>query len=116
MVAEELFFGEHGTGPSSDLTTATSLAAQMVGSFGMGRNLISFEAVQDGAFSSSNIVGKVLATEEGRAEVEDLLRRLKSEVTEILGENRHLIQALRDELMVREELLGDEILQVLENA
>jgi ATP-dependent Zn protease len=116
MVAEELYFGEHGTGPSSDLTTATSLAAQMVGAFGMGRNLISFEAVQDGAFSSSNLVGKVLATEEGRAEVEDILRRLKSEVTSILGENRHLIQALRDELMIREELLGDEILQVLENA
>ena len=116
LVAEELFFGEHGTGPSSDLTTATSLAAQMIGAFGMGNNLISFEAVRDGAFSSSNIVGKVLATEAGREEVEDLLRRLKSEVTSILGENRHLIQALRDELLVREELLGDEILRVLKNA
>ncbi|MDP9227151.1 MAG: AAA family ATPase, partial [Actinomycetota bacterium] len=31
MAAEQLFFGESGTGPSSDLSAATSLAAQMVG-------------------------------------------------------------------------------------
>ena len=37
MVAEELFFGEAGTGPSGDLQAATTAAAQMVGSLGHGR-------------------------------------------------------------------------------
>ena len=47
MVAEELFFGESTTGPSSDLQYATGAAATMVGSLGMGGSLISYEAVAD---------------------------------------------------------------------
>ncbi|MBI3647469.1 MAG: AAA family ATPase [Actinobacteria bacterium] len=35
LVAEEMCFGESGTGPANDLATATDLAARMVGSFGM---------------------------------------------------------------------------------
>src|SRR3989337_2165296 len=52
MCAEELFFGEHGTGPSSDLLAATSLGAQMIGSFGMGRSLRSYQAVRNGRHRS----------------------------------------------------------------
>ena len=115
MVAEELFFGESGTGPSSDLTAATSLAAQMVGSFGMGKHLISYDAVNHG-LQSSNLVAKVLSNDETRREVEDILRDRKSEVTQIIGENRPLVEALRDALLDHEELLGDEILSVLEGA
>ena len=39
LVAEEMCIGESGTGPGGDLATATSLAAQMVGSFGMAGSL-----------------------------------------------------------------------------
>src|SRR2546428_5971520 len=35
MAAEELFLGETGTGPGSDLSSATAVAALMVGSLGM---------------------------------------------------------------------------------
>ena len=38
MTAEELFFGESGTGPGGDLMAATTLAAQMVGSLRHGRD------------------------------------------------------------------------------
>ena len=48
MVAEELFFGERSSGVASDLKYATTLAAQMVGSLGMGDTLVSYEAVQAG--------------------------------------------------------------------
>src|SRR4029453_12063339 len=51
LVAEEMCFGESGTGPGGDLATATQLAARMVGSFGMAGSLISYEAVADGPFS-----------------------------------------------------------------
>ena len=114
MVAEELFFGESGTGPSADLRAATTLAAQMVGSYGMGSQLISFDALDNGVHSSPNIVAKVLNSEEGRHEVDELLTRIKLEVTTWLRENKDLVEGLRDALLEREELLGDEIHEVLD--
>jgi ATP-dependent Zn protease len=116
MAAEKLLFGETGTGPSSDLTAATSVAAQMVGSFGMGRSLISYDALDNGMPMSPNIVAKVLNNDETREEVEALLQRQREEVTELLAQNLDLVEALRDALQEREELMGDEILEVLEDA
>jgi cell division protease FtsH len=114
MCAEEIFFGEHGTGPSSDLVAATSLGAQMVGSFGMGRSLVSYEAVDNGAHSSPNIVAKVLSNDDTKREVEDLLVDQKNQVRYRLERNRDLVEALRDALLEQEELLGDDIRMVLE--
>jgi ATP-dependent Zn protease len=116
MAAEEIFFGESGTGPSSDLTAATTLAAQMVGSFGMGSSLVSYEAVENGGHSAPNIVAKVLTGDDTKKEVEDMLHRHRDQVRYLLENNRHLVEALRDALLEREELLGDEIREVLEKA
>jgi ATP-dependent Zn protease len=116
MAAEQLFFGETGTGPSSDLSAATSVAAQMVGSFGMGRSLISYDAVDNGMHMSPNIVAKVLSNDDTRTEVEELLRDQREEVTALLAQNLDLVEALRDALQDQEELMGDEILGVLEEA
>ncbi|MBW3668664.1 MAG: AAA family ATPase [Actinobacteria bacterium] len=114
MVAEELFFGESGTGPSGDLQAATSAAAQMVGSFGMGGSLVSLEAA--GGMPGANIVSKVLASDTGREAVEAILETAKAAVTRSLQENRHLVEALRDALLERDELVGQEILDVLRGA
>ncbi|MEA2487506.1 MAG: cell division protease FtsH [Actinomycetota bacterium] len=116
MAAEQLFFGESGTGPSSDLTTATQMAAQMVGSYGMGKSLISYEAFSSDVRSSANLVAKVLSNDDARKEVEELLQLHKDQVAYVLDNNRDLIEALRDALFEREELLGDEILNVLKEA
>jgi ATP-dependent Zn protease len=115
MTAEEIFFGESGTGPGGDLAHATRIAAQMVGSFGMAGSLVSFEAVEPGPISQG-IVGKVLANEDARASVERLLDQAKAQVFTLLDANRHLVIALRDELLDREELVGDEIIDVLVEA
>jgi ATP-dependent Zn protease len=115
MTAEELFFGESGTGPSGDLQSATTLAAQMVGSFGMAGTLLSFDAVQGNAITSG-IVAKVLADEEARRSVERILEQAKSDVRNLLDANRHLVVALRDELLLQEELIGDDIIEVLTKA
>ncbi|MGH2774581.1 MAG: AAA family ATPase [Actinomycetota bacterium] len=114
MCAEELFFGEHGTGPSSDLLAATSLGAQMIGSFGMGRSLVSYEAVSNGAHSTPNIVAKVLSNDDTKREVEDMLVDQKNQVRYKFEHNRDLIEALRDALLEKEELLGDDIRGVIE--
>jgi ATP-dependent Zn protease len=60
LAAEEVFFGESGTGPASDLQHATTLAAQMVGSFGMAGSLVSYDAIAEGPIGSKNLVGGVL--------------------------------------------------------
>ncbi|HTG47540.1 MAG TPA: AAA family ATPase [Actinomycetota bacterium] len=116
LVAEELCYGESGTGPGADLAHATSLAAQMVGSFGMAGSLISYEAVADGPLSRSNLVGKVLANPETKQRVEDILEAQRERVREVLDANRDVHGALRDALIERDELVRDEILDVIEKA
>jgi cell division protease FtsH len=111
MVAEELFFGESGTGPSGDLDAATKAAAQMVGQLGMGGSLVSLDAAAVG--TGANIVSKVLSNDQSREALERILDDAKASVTEMLERNRHLVEALRDALLEHEELVGDEITAVL---
>lgn len=116
LVSEELFLGESGTGPASDLAGATALAAQMVGSFGMAGSLISFDAIAEGPIGSKNLVGKVIADRDGKGRVEDILATQKQRVGALLAENRDVVEALRDALIERDELVGDEILVVIEKS
>jgi cell division protease FtsH len=116
LAAEEVFFGESGTGPASDLQHATTLAAQMVGSFGMAGSLISYDAIAEGPIGSKNLVGKVLADAEGRARVEEIFTDQRARVTKLLEENRDVVVALRDALIARDELIGEEIVQTIEIA
>jgi ATP-dependent Zn protease len=110
LVAEELFFGERTSGVASDLKYATSLGAQMVGSMGMGDTLLSYEAVQAGP---SNLTAKVLSTDEGRSAVAELLEAARTEVAALIEGNRRVVEALRDALLERDELVGDEIADVI---
>ncbi|MEX0753770.1 MAG: AAA family ATPase [Actinomycetota bacterium] len=116
LVSEELFLGESGTGPAADLASATELAAKMVGAFGMAGSLISYEALQNGPLSSSNLVAKVLGDADGKQRVEDILTQQKQVVTALLEENRDVVMALRDALLDEDELLGRDILTVIEKA
>jgi len=116
LVAEEMFFGETGTGPAADLQHATTLAAQMVGSFGMAGSLISFDAIAEGPIGSKNLVGKVLSDGDGKARVEEILAEQREKVTKLLEENRDVVVALRDSLIARDELIGEEIIQQIEIA
>jgi ATP-dependent Zn protease len=116
QVAEELFFGDVSTGPAGDLMYATNIAAQMVGSAGMTDTLVSYAAVQSSGFSDTNLVGRVLGDSDGRRRVEEMLQRQKVVVRGLLDENQHLVAALRDALLDRHELIGNEIVAVLEKA
>ncbi len=116
MVAEEEFLGESGTGPASDLAAATELATHMVGSLGMAGSLISYDAMVDGPLSSKNLTGKVLSDADGKARVEQILEAQRARAREVLTERRHVIEALRDALVERDELVGGEITDVIEAA
>lgn len=114
--SEQIFFGEVSTGPASDLSYATTVAAQMIGACGMGDSLVSLQSVKESAITSTNLVGKVLADSTSRAELESLLDQNREVVARLITENKHLVEALRDALLDRHELVGTEILDVLEEA
>jgi ATP-dependent Zn protease len=114
LAAEEVFFGEISSGPSGDLMAATTLTAQMIGSLGMDGTLFSYEAVQ--MPSAANIVAKVSSSDDGKARIEERLAAARLRARAMLAENRHVVEALRDALLDRHELIGDEILDVINGA
>jgi ATP-dependent Zn protease len=116
MCAEELYFDESGTGPSSDLATATQVACEIVGAAGMAGSLVSLAAVQNSPLNDSNLVGRVLADHETRPLIDELLGRSKVRVRALLDANRHILEALRDALLERDELIGEQIVAVCEAA
>jgi ATP-dependent Zn protease len=113
MVAEEIFFGETTSGAAGDLQAATTAAAQMVGSLGMAGTLFSWEAVITGP---ANLAAKVASSDELRERVEAVLGESRLRVREVLNANRHVVEALRDALLERDELLGDDIAAVISAA
>ena len=110
LVAEELFFGQTSTGPASDLAAATRTAAQMVGAAGMTGSLVSFAA------TGQDLVRSVLGDPAARAQLEEVLDTSRDSVLTLLSRNRHLVEALRDALLERHELVGNQITDVLETA
>ncbi|CAN5192030.1 AAA family ATPase [soil metagenome] len=111
--AEEIWFGSASTGPGSDLAAATRTACEIVGLHGMGGSLVSLAAVQQNSLSVTNIVGQVLQDRETRPQVDRLLHESLDRTTAVLEANRHLVEALRDALLDRDELIGEAITDVL---
>ncbi len=113
LVAEELYFGEISSGPSGDLKAATTLAAQMIGSLGMAGSLFSYEAMHR---PNTDIVTRVTSGDDGKAAIEQMLDTARAEVRVMLAEHHAVVEALRDALLERHELIGDEILEVIHHA
>jgi hypothetical protein len=81
----------------------------------MGGTLVSFDAVESGPMSAG-IVAKVLANDDARKRLEVLLAEAKETARRLLAEHRHLVEALVGSLIERNELVGDEITNLLEQA
>jgi ATP-dependent Zn protease len=115
MVAEEHWFDEVSTGPAADLAAATSIGAQMIGSCGMGASLISVAATGSGLMGSG-LVEKVLNDKAARAELDTLLMSSCDVARDIVTRHPEVVEALRDALLERDELVGAEIAGVIEEA
>jgi ATP-dependent Zn protease len=114
MVAEERWFDEVSTGPASDLAAATTMGAQMIGACGMGNSLISVAAAGNG-FLEGNLVDKVLGDKDARAELDELLSGSCEAAKAIVEAHPEVVEALRDALLERDELVGSEITDVIES-
>jgi cell division protease FtsH len=106
--AEKIWFGETTTGVSADLKQATWAAATMVGHFGMGRELYSFGTIPDELAGGSS-VGALLRDGEVREEANGILLEARSEIEELLREKSAIVEGVRDALLEREEIVGEEI-------
>jgi cell division protease FtsH len=105
-VAEHVWYGQVTSGPSSDLQAATLRAALYVGMYGMGRSLISASLDADQLESA---IGATLGDRDRRKEVDALLNECRDNVRNLLLKKRHVVDGVRDALLEREELVGDEI-------
>ena len=112
LVAEDIWYGQTTTGPSSDLETATRLAAAYVGLFGMGKSLISVGAIQP-SMMDGDPIRNVLSDPERRTEIDDLLNSCRRQVRQLLESKRHVVEGIREALLEREELIGDEIEELM---
>ena len=120
--AYENYRRRRATDASMRITSTASIVAMaiclsaMVGSFGMAGTLLSFDAIEAGPINQG-IVAKVLGDDEARRSVERILEQAKSDVRNLLDSHRHLVIVLRDAVPPQtEELVGDEILDVLQLA
>jgi ATP-dependent Zn protease len=113
MAAEEIFTGESGANVATDLASATSLGADMVGRLGMASSLVSLAT---GPIRRTDFVKRVIDDPRTRKELEALLRDTKRDTMRLMLENRHLIVAVREALLRKDELSAEEIHRVLDEA
>ncbi len=110
MVAEEMYVGESSSGPMSDLQGATDLAFRYVTHYGLGSQLTSLALLRSGG---GNDLDAALRDEKIRDEIEAILQRCKREVRALLEEQRPALEAVRDRLLERGEITGDEFRMIL---
>jgi len=121
--AEQIFYGtdEVSLGATQDLKQSNSLAQQMIGNYGMGRQLETF--YNDNVGSDRNpFLGRTLGTgykySEKIKEISDketlvLVNSAYQKAKKILTENRPMVNKLVDELVKKNTLLGGEVYELL---
>jgi cell division protease FtsH len=112
--SEQLFFGEVSSGPAGDLVAATKIAAQMVGTFGFGKSLVSMAAEPSGPLNGG-LVSTVMGDRQMRADAEKLLAEAYADSEAVLRRHNAVVTALAEALVERRELIGSEIIEVIES-
>lgn len=125
LASERVFYGENSAGVSHDLMTATSLACQMVGTWGMGPDplpsdlsrraanlgeaLISRAEVTQGLQEQGTIVGTVLANPTARRMAAQVLGSAYIDAWRLMFANRDAIDQGAEALAAQRELVGAEV-------
>jgi ATP-dependent Zn protease len=135
MAAERVFYGENSTGVGGDVQAATDRAAWMVGACGMAPEFIELRCADESEDEARERVMKrfqrigtqivnrtgsgtmeaaVLHDHSQRQMVEQLLGQAYLAAHHLIEANREAVGRIADELVLRRELYGDEILQLLD--
>jgi ATP-dependent Zn protease len=143
MAAEHVFYGESSNGVGGDVQSATAQAAWMVGASAMGpepftvtpfddeseeearrRILKRFEAIglqimnrtsAGGPFSDNPIAG-VLGDGDKRRTAAQILGQAYVSAHNLVLSNKEAVERIADELVVRREVFGDELVEILDDA
>ena len=111
--AESVVFGVKTTGASNDIQRATGLARNMVALYGMSDEL---GLMAPAAVSNQYLDGQAYldCSQETSAKVDAAVQRLLDtsfdEVTQMLTENRALLDEISEYLLVKETITGDELM------
>jgi cell division protease FtsH len=112
LAAEQIWFGETTTGPSSDLRHATHQAAIMLGLLGMGDNLISYGVLPQTGFGDGPL-GAILGNSDNRKAIGNLLAEAKQQAVELLRANEPAVRALSERLLEKDEVAGEELEELM---
>ena len=101
--SEEIFLGTALTGVTSDLETATRVAAACIGWFGM-----------NGTLYSSRAFNEMTPDPPMKKEIDKMLREQFKKVKELLQKNHETVAAIAEGLLEKNELDEDEIKAIVE--
>jgi len=117
--AEELAFGEPTTGAESDLKAATDLARRMVGLWGMSDELgpVSYNIGERDPFLGREIAAPKEYSESTATRIDEAVAQLLEDARQrartVLEGNRDLLNALADELVMKETVTGDRLAEIV---
>ena len=112
-VGERMFFGEdNSSGVSSDLTSATTIAALMEGAWGMGVGLVSYAGTTTNASGGPDYAVSV-ALRARRDQIEESLTELYERTNKLLGTNRDKVLELAAVLEDKKTISGDEVAEIM---
>jgi hypothetical protein len=114
MIAEETFSGESGSHSANDLMRVTSIAAAMVGRYGMTPH--SPISVLPASRTRRGFFNRVLDDPRTRKDLESLLRDVKSETLGTILERRHIVIAVRDALLQHKHLTPAQLRAIISQA
>ncbi len=107
LAGERLFFdGDSTSGVAGDLDQATRLAALMTGRWGMGESIASRTALIESGMSEDVL--------DSPRRVEDLLREVFAQVTDMIETDRQLVLALAHALEHHRTLAGPDVVALFE--
>ena len=143
MAAEHVFYGENSNGVGGDVQSATAQAAWMVGASAMGPEAFTVTPLDDeseeearervlkrfetiglqimnrtsggGPFSEDPISG-VLGDSDKRRLAAQILGQAYVSAHNLVVHNRDAVEKIADELVVRREVFGDELVEILDRA
>ena len=109
--AEELFLNVNLNGVTADFASATQLAANYIGAYGMDGTISSYLAFGGGLTGASPLSLPGIAER-----TEALLQSQFKAVKKLFQEHSEAVMAVAEALIEREELIADEIKQLIDEA
>ena len=103
--AEQLFLGIEMSGAHHDLQNATAVADAVIRHFGM-----------NGSLMQPTALGELVPDARAKKEIERLLEQQFKKAKALLEEHRDEVHAIAEELLEKEELTGDEVLEIMKQA